>query len=94
MYGETVKKMVEIIDGWWHIPDEDGNNATPDPDPTTATPTPATATPDPDPTTATAKPASGKSNLARTGAGLGIAVIAGGLLAFGGILVARRRRTS
>ena len=49
---------------------------------------------DPSPSPTAAKPASGRSGLANTGAGLGIAVVAGGLLAAGGILVAHRRRTA
>ena len=90
-YGEgLVSKPIEVIDGWWNIQDEDipiDPSPNPTADPTTADPAPAPAAP----TTAAAKPANGKSGLANTGAGLGIAVVAGGLLASGGILAARRR---
>ena len=93
-YGEgLVSKPIEVIDGWWNIQDEDipiDPSPAPTADPTTADPAPATAAP----TTAAAKPANGKSGLANTGAGLGIAVVAGGLLASGGILAARRRRAA
>ena len=96
-YGEgLVSKPIEVIDGWWNIQDEDipidpspAPTADPTTDPTTA-PAPVVA----DPTTAAAKPANGRSGLASTGAGLGIAVVAGGLLASGGILAARRRRAA
>ena len=95
-YGEgLVSKPIEVIDGWWNIQDEDipidpspAPTADPTTDPTTD-PAPVVA----DPTT-TAKPANGSSGLASTGAGLGIAVVAGGLLASGGILAARRRRAA
>ena len=81
-YGEgLVSKPIEVIDGWWNIQDED----------IPIDPSPA---PTADPTTAAAKPANGRSGLASTGAGLGIAVVAGGLLASGGILAARRRRAA
>ena len=90
-YGEgLVSKPIEVVNGWWNIQDEDipiDPSPNPTADPTTADPAPATAAP----TTAAAKPANGKSGLANTGAGLGIAVVAGGLLASGGILAARRR---
>ena len=90
-YGEgLVSKPIEVVNGWWNIQDEDipiDPSPSPTADPTTADPAPATAAP----TTAAAKPANGKSGLANTGAGLGIAVVAGGLLASGGILAARRR---
>ena len=93
-YGEgLVSKPIEVIDGWWNIQDEDipiDPSPSPTADPTTADPAPAPAAP----TTAAAKPANGKSGLANTGAGLGIAVVAGGLLASGGILAARRRRAA
>ena len=96
-YGEgLVSKPIEVIDGWWNIQDEDipidpspAPTADPTTDPTTD-PAPVVA----DPTTAAAKPANGRSGLASTGAGLGIAVVAGGLLASGGILAARRRRAA
>ena len=90
-YGEgLVSKPIEVVNGWWNIQDEDipiDPSPNPTADPTTADPAPAPAAP----TTAAAKPANGKSGLANTGAGLGIAVVAGGLLASGGILAARRR---
>ena len=96
-YGEgLVSKPIEVLNGWWNIQDEDipidpnpnPNPDNPNPDPgVNPNPAPATAAP----TTAAAKPANGKSGLANTGAGLGIAVVAGGLLAAGGILAARRR---
>ena len=90
-YGEgLVSKPIEVLNGWWNIQDEDipiDPSPSPTADPTTADPAPATTAP----TTAAAKPANGKSGLANTGAGLGIAVVAGGLLAAGGILAARRR---
>ena len=94
-YGEgLVSKPIEVIDGWWNIQDEDipiDPSPAPTADPTTdPTTDPAPAAP----TTAAAKPANGKSGLANTGAGLGIAVVAGGLLASGGILAARRRRAA
>ena len=92
-YGEgLVSKPIEVIDGWWNIQDEDipiDPSPSPTADPTTADPAPAPAAP-----TTAAKPANGKSGLANTGAGLGIAVVAGGLLASGGILAARRRRAA
>ncbi len=97
-YGEgLVSKPIEVVKGWWNIQDEDipvdPNNPAPNPDPNPgADPNPAPAPAAP--TTAAAKPANGKSGLANTGAGLGIAVVAGGLLAGGGILVARRRRAA
>ena len=96
-YGEgLVSKPIEVVNGWWNIQDEDipidpnpnPNPDNPNPDPgVNPNPAPATTAP----TTAAAKPANGKSGLANTGAGLGIAVVAGGLLASGGILAARRR---
>lgn len=96
-YGEgLVSKPIEVVNGWWNIQDEDipidpnpnPNPDNPNPDPgVNPNPAPATTAP----TTAAAKPANGKSGLANTGAGLGIAVVAGGLLAAGGILAARRR---
>ena len=93
-YGEgLVSKPIEVVNGWWNIQDEDipiDPSPSPTADPTTADPAPAPAAP----TTAAAKPANGKSGLANTGAGLGIAVVAGGLLASGGILAARRRRAA
>lgn len=89
-YGEgLVSKPIEVVNGWWNIQDEEipiDPSPSPTADPTTADPAPATAAP-----TTAAKPANGKSGLANTGAGLGIAVVAGGLLAAGGILAARRR---
>ena len=96
-YGEgLVSKPIEVVNGWWNIQDEDipidpspAPTADPTTDPTTD-PAPVVA----DPTTAAAKPANGRSGLASTGAGLGIAVVAGGLLASGGILAARRRRAA
>ena len=90
-YGEgLVSKPIEVVNGWWNIQDEEipiDPSPSPTADPTTADPAPVPAAP----TTAAAKPANGKSGLANTGAGLGIAVVAGGLLAAGGILAARRR---
>ena len=94
-YGEgLVSKPIEVVKGWWNIQDEDipvdPNNPAPNPDPNPgADPNPAPAPAAP--TTAAAKPAAAKPGLANTGAGLGIAVVAGGLLAAGGILIARRR---
>ncbi len=92
LYGEglTSKPIEVTANGWWNVDDGDipiDPSPSPTADPTTD-PAPAAA-----PTTA-AKPASGRSGLANTGAGLGIAVVAGGLLAAGGILVAHRRRTA
>ena len=103
-YGEgLVSKPIEVIDGWWNIQDEDipidpNPNPNPNPNPDNPNPDPG-VNPNPAPTTAApttaaAKPANGKSGLANTGAGLGIAVVAGGLLASGGILAARRRRAA
>ena len=93
-YGEgLVSKPIEVVKGWWNIQDED-IPIDPSPSPTADPTTDPTTDPAPviaDPTTAAAKPANGKSGLANTGAGLGIAVVAGGLLAAGGILIARRR---
>ena len=95
-YGEgLVSKPIEVVKGWWNIQDEDipvdPNNPAPNPDPNPgADPNPAPAPAAP--TTAAAKPAAAKPGLANTGAGLGIAVVAGGLLAAGGILVAHRRK--
>lgn len=94
-YGEgLVSKPIEVVKGWWNIQDEDipvdPNNPAPNPDPNPgADPNPAPAPAAP--TTAAAKPAAAKPGLANTGAGLGVVVVAGGLLAAGGILIARRR---
>ena len=98
-YGEgLVSKPIEVVKGWWNIQDEDipiDPNPNPNPNPDNPNPDPG-VNPNPAPapaapTTAAAKPANGKSGLANTGAGLGVVVVAGGLLAAGGILVARRR---
>ena len=103
-YGEgLVSKPIDVVNGWWNIQDGDipidpNPNPNPNPNPDNPNPDPG-VNPNPAPattapTTAAAKPANGKSGLANTGAGLGIAVVAGGLLASGGILAARRRRAA
>ena len=91
-YGEEfISKPVQVKDGWWQVQDgklpSDPNNPAPaDPG--------GTATADPNGTgTATADPAGApKSGLAKTGASLGLAVVAAGLLAAGGVLLVHRRR--
>lgn len=97
-YEGYVSKPIQVKDGWWQV---DGENIPVDPGkpaPTAAPSAPAdpngTATADPNGTgTATADPASApKSGLAKTGASLGLAVVAAGLLAAGGIVLFHRRR--
>ena len=98
-YGESfASKPIQVKDGWWQV---DGENIPVDPDkpaPTAAPSAPAdpngTATAGPNGTgTATADPAGApKSGLAKTGASLGLAVVAAGLLAAGGIVLIHRRR--
>ena len=85
-----ISEAIQVTGGWWQVKDgaipSDPNNPTPTADPSAAA-DPAT---DGDPG-ATA-PTAPKSGLAKTGAGLGAAVVAAGLLAAGGVLLAYRRR--
>lgn len=92
-YGEGFSsKPITVTNGWFEVEEQDDLDDTP------ATPTaPTTTAAAPSGSTASAKPAaskkgSGSGSLASTGAGLGLAVVAAGLVGGGALLVSRRRR--
>lgn len=85
-----ISEAIQVTNGWWNV--EDGAlPSDPSPAPTTdQAPAADPATEDEDPG-ATA-PAAPKSGLAKTGTSLSVAIVAAGLLAAGGVLLAYRRR--
>lgn len=85
-----ISEAIQVTNGWWNV--EDGAlPSDPNPAPTTdQSPAADPATEDEDPG-ATA-PAAPKSGLAKTGTSLSVAIVAAGLLAAGGVLLAYRRQ--